>query len=467
MEHIKETDLLVIGGGPGGYVASLYAAKKGLKVTLVEKRFIGGTCLNIGCIATKALVKSASLFHDAKDLNQYGIFTSDVSFDWEKIQERKKAVIDQLVSGIGYLLKAQNVETIFGVASFIDDQTVMVQTDSQNIIYKPKNIIIASGSKVRRLSVEGSKEPYVVDSEAILSMVKLPKSLTIVGGGIIGMEFAFIFGMLGTEVTVIEMMPNILPMVDKDLSQRLLRYAKQSHINIITQAHVKAYKLNENNQPTVVYVKGDTTYETTSTLILESIGRIPSTDLLSLNHTTVKTIAGGAIEVDEHLRTNVKHIYAIGDVTNKVQLAHVASHQGICAVDNILGHDHKMNYDFVPSVIFTHPQIAYIGLNETCLKERQIPYKVTKVPASANGRAIINNDTGLIKLIEDEATGILIGAQVFGLEAENMIAPLTLAITKKMKACDLKNTIFAHPTTSELIHEAALGLNKEAIHYAE
>lgn len=467
MEHIKETDLLIIGGGPGGYVASLYAAKKGLKVTLVEKRFIGGTCLNIGCIATKALVKSASLFHDAKELNQYGISAGEVKFDWQLIQERKKAVIDQLVGGIGYLLKAQNVETIFGVASFIDDNTVMVQTDSQNIIYKPKNIIIASGSKVRRLSIEGSNQPFVVDSEAILSMVKLPKSLTIVGGGIIGMEFAFIFGMLGTEVTVLEMMPNILPMVDKDLSQRLLRYAKQSHINIITQASVKEYKLNEYNQPTVVYVKGDTTYETSSTLILESIGRMPSTDLLSLNHTTVKTKAGGAIEVDCHLQTNVKHIYAIGDVTNKIQLAHVASHQGICAVDNILGEEHKMDYDYVPSVIFTHPQIAYIGLTETCLKERGTPYKVTKVPASANGRAIINNDTGLIKLIEDEATGILIGAQVFGLDAENMIAPLTLAITKKMKALDLKNTIFAHPTTSELIHEAALGLKKEAIHYAE
>ena len=466
MENIKETDLLVIGGGPGGYVASLYAANKGLKVTLIEKRFIGGTCLNIGCIATKALVKSAVTYYDNKDLLQYGVSYDHLKFDWTKIQERKHAVIDQLVGGVGYLLKSQNVETIFGTASFIDDNTVMVQTDAQLITYRPKNIIIASGSKVRRLKIDGSEHPFVVDSEAILSMVRLPKSLTIVGGGIIGMEFAFIFGMLGTEVTVLEMTPSILPMVDKDLSQRLLRYAKQANITVVTQAHVKAYKLNDLNQPTVIYTKNDSTIEIASTLILEAIGRMPSTDLLSINHTSIHMLSSGAIEVNSHLQTNVEHIYAIGDVTNKIQLAHVASHQGICAVDAILGHPHPMDYDFVPSVIFTHPQIAYVGLTETYLKEKNIPYKVTKAPASANGRALINNDPGFIKLIEDEATGVLIGAQVFGLDAENMIAPLTLAITKKMKAGDLKSTIFPHPTTSELIHEAALGLNKEAIHYA-
>ena len=467
MDQIRETDLLIIGGGPGGYVAALYAAKKGLKVTLVEKRFIGGTCLNVGCIATKALVKSAVTYYDALESMNYGISYESLKFDWTKIMDRKRAVIDQLVGGIGYLLKGQNVETIFGVASFIDNQTVLIQADSQVLTYRPRNIIIASGSKVRRIKIEGSNQPFVVDSEAMLSLVKQPKSLTIVGGGIIGMEFAFIYGMLGTEVTVIEMMPSILPMVDKDLSQRLLRYAKQAHINIITQAQVKAYKLNELNHPTVVYSKNDKLEEVSSSLILEAIGRMPSTDLLCLDHTTIKTLLSGAIEVNDLMQTNVPHIFAIGDVTNKIQLAHVASHQGICAVDTILGHQHPMCYDYVPSVIFTHPQIAYVGLTETILKEKGIAYKVTKVPASANGRAIINNDTGLIKLIEDEATGILIGAQVFGLEAENMISPLTIAITKKMKAIDLKTTIFAHPTTGELIHEAALGLRKEAVHYAD
>lgn len=240
MDQIRQTDLLIIGGGPGGYVAALYAAKKGLKVTLVEKRFIGGTCLNIGCIATKALVKSATTYYDALESITYGVSCDAIKFDWTKIMDRKKTVIDQLVSGIGYLLKVQNVETIFGVASFIDNQTVLVQTDSQLITFLPKNIIIASGSKVKRIKIEGSNQPFVVDSEAMLSLSKQPKSLTIVGGGIIGMEFAFIYGMLGTEVTVIEMMPSILPMVDKDLSQRLLRYAKQAHITIIKigRAHV-------------------------------------------------------------------------------------------------------------------------------------------------------------------------------------------------------------------------------------
>ncbi len=467
VENIRETDLLVIGGGPGGYVASLYAAKKGLKVTLIEKRFIGGTCLNIGCIATKALIKSASTFFDAKEAETYGVAFDNVKFDWSKIQERKKTVIDQLVGGIGYLLKAQNVETIFGTASFIDNETVMVHTDSQYMTFKPKNIIIASGSKVRKLKIDGSNLPFVVDSEKMLSVMRLPKSLTIVGGGIIGMEFAFIFGMLGTQVTVLEMMPQILPMVDKDMSQRLLRYAKAANITVITQAAVKQYKQNESGQPTVVYTKNDETFEVNSTLILEAIGRMPSTDLLCIDHTSVKTNSTGAIVVNDFMKTNINHIYAIGDVTNKIQLAHVASHQAIVCVDSIMGHPHPLNYDHVPSVIFTHPQIACIGMTETMLKEKGIAYKITKAPGSANGRALINNDNGLIKLIEEEATGILIGAQIFGLDAESLIAPLTLAITKKMKAQDLKTTVFPHPTTSELIHEAALGLLNEAIHYAQ
>jgi len=446
---------------------SLYAAKKGLKVTLVEKAFIGGTCLNIGCIATKALIKSASTYYEALHQDEFGVSFDQVKFDWSRIQERKKAVIDQLVGGIGYLLKGQNVETIFGTASFIDNETVMVHTDSQFITYKPKHIIIASGSKVRRLKIDGSSLNGVVDSEKLLSYGRFPKSLTIVGGGIIGMEFAFIFGMLGSQVTVLEMMPQILPMVDKDMSNRLLRYAKQANINIITNASVQAYKLNESNQPSVIYTKNDETYEVGSTLILEAIGRMPSTDLLCLDHTSVKVNRSGAIEIDDFMKTNVNHIYAIGDVTNKVQLAHVASHQAIACVDAILGHPHALNYQHVPSVIFTHPQIACVGMTEAQLKEANIAYKVTKAPGSANGRALINSDTGLIKLLEEEATGILIGAQIFGLDAENLIAPLTIAISKKMKARDLKETIFAHPTMSELIHEAALGLMKEAIHYTE
>lgn len=467
MEKFFETDLLVIGGGPGGYVASLYAAKKGLKVTLVEKQFIGGTCLNIGCIATKALIKSSSTYYEATHLDNIGVTIDQVKFDWGKIQERKKAVIDQLVGGIGYLLKGQNVETIFGTASFIDNDTVMIHTDSQFITYKAKNIIIASGSKVRRLKIDGANLNGVLDSEKLLSYGRFPKTLTIVGGGIIGMEFAFIFGMLGCQVTVLETMPQILPMIDKDMSTRLLRYAKLANINVITNASVQAYKHNESNQPTVVYTKNDETFEIGSTLILEAIGRMPSTDLLCLEHTSVKVNKSGAIEIDDFMRTNVNHIYAIGDVTNKVQLAHVASHQAIACVDAILGHSHPLNYHHVPSVIFTHPQIACVGMTESALKEANIAYKVTKAPGSANGRALINNDSGVIKLIEEEATGILIGAQLFGLDAENMIAPLTLAISKKMKAKDLKETIFAHPTIAELIHEAALGLHKEAIHYTE
>jgi len=457
----------VIGGGPGGYVASLYAAKKGLKVTLVEKRFIGGTCLNIGCIATKAFAKSSVLYHEMISSDLYGIHAENIRPDMNLIQERKQAVVNQLVGGIDYLLKAQKVEIFTGTASFIDDERVAVATKAGIITYQPQNIIIASGSKVRRLKIEGSDLDVVFDSEKMLSLREIPSSLTVIGGGIIGMEFAFIFGQMGTKVTVLEMLPSILPMVDKDVSQRLLRYAKLANITVLTQAKVLKYSLDAQGQALVHFNHNGEDKTVVSSIVLESIGRMPCTDGLDLQKTALSTAPDSSISVDEYMRTNLEHIYAIGDVTNKIQLAHVASHQALVAVDTILGHPHKMDYDCVPSVIFTHPQIACVGMTEAQMNARQIPYKVIKAPGSANGKALIENEAaGIIKLIAEAGTNRLIGAQIFGLNAENLISVLTLAIKNKLNASDLKMTIFAHPTTSELIHEAALGLLGEAIHYA-
>ncbi len=467
LESKRVTDLLVIGGGPGGYVAALYAAKKGLKVTLIEKRFIGGTCLNIGCIPTKALWKSAALVKEIQEASLFGVLTEPVSYDMKAIQNRKTIVVDQLVEGVGYLLKSLNVEVHFGTATFVDDETVIMKNDSGYLSYKPKNIIIATGAKVRRLKISGSDLPFIIDSEKLLSIDHVPSSMVIIGGGIIGMEFAFIFGMLGCKVTVLEMMPQILPMLDKDIALRLIRYTKAANITVIQQAEVQKYTKALDGGAEVHYLHNGETKKINCELVLEAIGRIPSTDHLGIENTHVMLDQNKAITINKQMKTNLAHIYAIGDVTNKVQLAHVASHQAIVAVDAMLGKNHSIDYALIPSVIFTQPEIACVGMTEVALKAANIAYKVTKVPGSANGKAMIENEsTSLLKLIEDEKTGVLIGAQIMGAGAENLIATLGLAIQQKQKTADLKNIVFAHPTTAEMIHEAALGLLGESIHYA-
>lgn len=466
METFLKTDLLIIGGGPGGYVAALYAAKKGLSVTLVEKRFIGGTCLNVGCIPTKVLTKAAYLYDESKHYEKLGVNFDHVTFNWDQIQTHKDDVVHQLVSGIETLLKQANITVIKGTARFLSDYDILIDTDTETLHYQPTNIIIATGSSVRRLPIPGSDEPYVVDSEAMLSLAKLPKSLSIVGGGIIGMEFAFIFSQLGVEVNVIEMTPQILPMVDKDIVMRLMRYAKQSKINIITNAVVQEYHVNEENQPTVTYEQNGEIKSISSVLIFEAIGRKPNTLGLGLENTSILMNPDKSIAISACQKTNLPHVYAIGDVTNKMQLAHVASHHALIAVDAILGENHPMNYQTVPSVIFTHPAIATIGYSETELKRLNRLYRLTKVPGVANGKALINDDgSSLIKLIQDQASDHLIGAQIIGHDAEHLIATLSLSISHTMDPSDLKKTIFPHPTTSELLHEAGLGLLNESIHY--
>ncbi|MDD3123054.1 MAG: dihydrolipoyl dehydrogenase [Candidatus Izemoplasmatales bacterium] len=466
MERIK-TDLLIIGAGPGGYVAALYAQKKGLKVTLVEKEFIGGTCLNVGCIPTKSLVKSAHLYDDALHSEEYGITAKDVMIDMEKVISKKNFITKQLVDGISFLLNKYGVEVVFGNASFINDKEVLVTFRDKDIIYEPTDIIIATGASSRHLRIEGLDIDNVMDSTKLLDNDNLPKTLNIIGGGIIGMEFAFIYGKLGVEVNVIEYLPSILPTIDKDISQRLIRFAKMSHISIHTSAEVKKIEKLENGQARVHYLQKESTKFLDADIVLEAVGRAPNMDGLNLENTKVEFSRNG-IKVNKYMKTNIAHIYAIGDVTNIMQLAHVASHQGICAVDHILGKDKEMSYLFIPSVIFTTPQIATSGASELDLIKSETPYHVFKVPFSANGKAVImNNAFGFIKLLIENESSKVVGVAVFGDDAEHLIATLTVMIQNNLSPEQIKETVFAHPTTSELIHETALGLLNEAIHFVE
>ncbi len=462
----KQTDLLIIGAGPGGYVASIYAAKQGLSVTLVEKEYIGGTCLNVGCIPTKALVKSAELYQELLHLENKGISVVNPEYDMTAIIEQKNQIKDKLVSGIAYLLEKYNVETIQGTASFLDDHLVEIN-GSEVVRVTAKDIIIATGSKNKHLPIPGIDLEVVLDSTGLLNNTKVPKSLAVIGGGVIGMEFAFIYASLGIPVTVIEFLPRVLPGVDKEFSARLLRYAKQLNIDIITQA--KVLKIEAVGEAAIITYERKEKFESIEAdLILEAVGRAPNIDGLGLGNTSIIHDLRSGIKVNSKLQTNVHHIYAIGDVTNLYQLAHVASHQGIVAVDNILGKTKEMDYSAVPAVIFTSPQIATVGKTEDYCKDNEISYDVIKVPFSANGKALIMEaEAGYLKLLANPTTKELIGGMIFGKEAEYLIATLTVAIQNHLTWEQLQETIFAHPTMSELIHEGAMGLDHLAIHFMD
>ncbi len=462
MREIK-TDLLVLGAGPGGYVAAIYAARKGLNVVIVDGKYIGGTCLNVGCIPTKALVKSAELYQEILDGEKYGVFANDAKIDLNKVIDRKEEVKSKLVNGVEFLLNKHNVEVVKGYASFIDNKKVKIE--SEDLIVEAKDIIIATGSKTKHLPIPGIDSKLVIDSTALLENRELPESMTVIGGGIIGMEFAFIYASMGVKVNVVEFLPRILPGIDKELSQRLLRFAKKLNIDIYTSSEVKKIE-TENNIAKVYFARKEKENVLESSLVLEAVGRVPNMVGLGLENTEVEYNERKGIKVNDKMETNIKNIYAIGDVTNIIQLAHVASHQALVAVNNIIGKETHMDYDAVPSVIFTMPTIATVGMSEEMAKEKAIEIDVAKVPFSSNGKELImDSETGYLKLIRRTKDQVLIGAMIFGKDAENLIAPLTLAIKNNLSTEAIKETIFAHPTTQEMVHEAALGLDSEAIHF--
>ncbi|MFB1050980.1 dihydrolipoyl dehydrogenase [Paraliobacillus sp. JSM ZJ581] len=464
-----DVDLLIIGAGPGGYVAAIYAAKKGLRVALVEKeKTLGGTCLNVGCIPTKSLVKSSEICHSVKHSALFGIETSSsLQVNMKQIIRRKEEVVDQLVSGIAFLMDKNDIQVIRGNASFLSENKVRV-TGKNNHQISAKDIIIATGSKISKVNIPGIDLPFVMNSTDALSNTELPKSITIIGGGVIGMEFAFLYRNLGVEVHVVEFMDRLLNMLDTDITEELEQQAKQAGIHVHTGAKVSKMQQANNGQAIVTYETTSGEQLLVSEKVLVAIGREPNIDELDLDKAGVRlNEQDKGIAVDKQMRTNVAHIYAIGDVTNIMQLAHVASHQGINAVDTILGEKSEMDYTAVPNVIFTSPEIASVGLHEYECKEQGIDYRVSKVSFSSNGKALtMNEPNGFIKLIKDNQSGKIIGGSIIGPDASSLISSLTLAIANNLTEQQIAETIFAHPTTAEVIHEAAMGLSIGALHEA-
>lgn len=456
-----ELDTVVIGAGPGGYVAAIRAAQMGQKVAIVEKEYIGGVCLNVGCIPSKALISASHRYQDALDSTLFGVTTENVTLDFAKTQEWKQnEVVAKLTNGVEMLLKKNKVEIIRGEAYFNDANTMRVMTETSAQTYTFNNAIVATGS--RPIEIKGFKfGERVLDSTGALNLQEVPESMVIVGGGYIGSELAGAYANLGTKVTILEGLPSILNGFDKDMVKLVEKNFKNQGVEIITDAMAKEAVVNENGVTVKYEAKGkeeslDVDY------VLVTVGRRPNTDELGLESAGVKMTERGLVEVDEQGRTSVPNIYAIGDIVPGPALAHKASYEAKIAAEAISGEKVAVDYRAMPAVAFTNPEIASVGLTESEAKEQGLKVKATKFPLGGNGRALSLNATdGFVRLVTTKEDNVIVGAQVAGINASDIIAELGLAVESGMNAEDIALTIHAHPSLGESVMdaaEAALGM---------
>lgn len=452
-------DVVIIGGGPGGYVAAIKAAQLGAKVALIEKESLGGICLNHGCIPTKALIKSSKVYQTIKDSESFGIIgAQEADFDWQKIIKRKDKIVKQLTNGVAFLLRKNKVDVYNGYGEIVDNKNVKVGDD----ILVTKNIIIATGAHAIIPPIEGAKEAYqnkyLLTSKELLNIEKFPDSLTIIGGGVIGIEFATIFNLLGAKVTIIEMLPSILNNIDEEIKTAYTRKLKKDGIEILTNATVT--KIDNNK---VTYQKDEIEKEVKSELVLMAVGTQANSK--AFEHLNLK-MERANIVTDQYLRTSIEGIYAIGDVNGKEMLAHVASHEGIIAVHHLLNKETRpMDYGKIPACVYGSPEIAMIGLTEEEAKAQNLNYKVSKVPLAAIGKALADGEKeGFIKLIVEEQYKEIIGVHIYAYGATELISEYSLAMIAEASAYEISAAIHPHPTLSELTLEAALGAIDKPIH---
>ena len=453
-------DVLVIGGGPGGYVAALRAAQLGAKTAIVERDRMGGTCLVRGCIPTKALIQSAELYTLAKAGAQFGLTADKIGIDWSAAQKRKAGVVDQLVNGVEGLLKAGGVTSMSGTARLAGKGVVDVS--GQRV--QAKDIIIATGSAIARIPLKGAE--LTIDSDQILELKEVPGRLAVIGGGVVGMEFAAMFAALGSKVSVFEMLPQILPMVDTDLVAAYTKHLAGLGAEVHTNAKVEEVAKKKGGLQ-VRFSSGGEGGSVDADQVLLAVGRVPYTQGLEAEAAGVK-LERGRVVVDEHLRTTADGIWAIGDVIGGIMLAHVASYEGVCAVENIVGHGDRIpDYHAAPNGIYTDPEIAHVGLGEKEAKDMGIDVKIGKFPFAASGRALtLGQPEGFVKVISDASSGQLLGAHIFGPRATDLIAEATLAIQNGLTLEQIDLTIHAPPTLPESLMEAALAAQGRAIHMA-
>ncbi|MGB4406546.1 MAG: dihydrolipoyl dehydrogenase [Sphaerochaeta sp.] len=446
----KKTDFVVLGGGPGGYSAAFRAADLGRKVTIIERdAMLGGVCLNVGCIPSKTLLHLAEVIEEAEKLSSLGVSFGKPTFDLEKIRAHKDSVVRTLTSGLDSLCKARKIERIVGVGTFSSDTELLVKTDKEDLKLTFTDLIIAVGSRSVQIPGIPYEDERIWDSTKALELPHIPKRLAIIGGGIIGLEVATMYHALGSKVTIIEMMDSLIPPADRDLKQPLVRKLKKQYEAIYTSTKVE--KVEAKKEHLSIHLKGANAPETIeSDVVLVAVGRKANSDGIALENTTIKKNERGWIEVDKKLRTNVEHVFAIGDVVGEPMLAHKSSHQGKVAAEVASGLPSAFTPMGIPSVAYTSPEVAWIGLTEIQAKEQGIAYKKGSFPWMANGRALSAvASEGITKALYDEKTGRLLGAGICGKNAGELISEAVLALEMGSVAEDIALTIHPHPTLSE------------------
>lgn len=465
---MEEFDFLVIGGGPGGYVGAIRAAQLGLKTACIESRgTLGGTCLNVGCIPSKALLHSSDLYKKAKtEFKNIGININEPSLDLAKMMSHKAKGVDGLTKGIEFLFKKNKITYIKGFGSFKDKNTISVIDQSNNQKdYKFKNAIIATGSVPTSLPNIEIDEKTVVSSTGALNLSSVPKKLVVVGAGYIGLEMGSVWLRLGAEVQVIEYLDYITPGMDREVSDAFLKILQKQGMQFNLSTKVTSVKKNKNGA-TVTVEKNGAKSDIDCDIVLMSVGRKPNTVGLNLDKIGVKLDSKGRIQTDNKYKTNLDNIYAIGDVIDGPMLAHKAEEEGIAIAELLSGKSGHVNYNVIPGVIYTSPEVASVGKTEEQLKEQKISYKVGKFPFGANARAKINDEgDGFVKILADEKTDRVLGVHMIGPDVGNMIAEIALAMEFGASAEDIARTCHAHPTYAEAIKEAALAVDKRAIHF--
>jgi dihydrolipoamide dehydrogenase len=465
-------DVIVIGGGPAGYVAAIRSSQLGLETACVEEfvddsgnAVFGGTCLNVGCIPSKALLDSSHRFYEAAGhLDTHGIKVEKVKLDLSVMMDRKDSIVKKLTGGIGGLFAANKVTPITGRGKVIAGNNVEItKSDGTSEIIAAKNIIIATGSSpIEIASAEFNNN--VVDSTGALEFTEVPKTLGVIGAGVIGLELGSVWARLGSKVTVIEAMDDFLFMADKEIAKDSLKDFKKQGLDIKLGSRLVASK-NLKKSVKISYENSAGTEEMEFDKLVVAVGRRPNVQNVFSEDSGVHLDERGFISVDDHCQTSASNVWAIGDVVRGPMLAHKGSEEGVMVAERIAGKHAEMNYDLVPSVIYTHPEIAWVGKNEEELKSENISYKVGKFPFAASGRALaVDQSTGFVKVISDESTDTILGVHVFGPSAAEIVQQALISMEFGASSEDLGLTIFSHPTVSEALHEAALAVNNQAIH---
>ena len=462
-------DLIVIGGGPGGYVCAIRAAQLGLKTACVESRgSLGGTCLNVGCIPSKSLLNLSENFHKAqKDFNQQGIEIEGIKLNIDKMMSNKNKSIQVLTKGVEFLFKKNKVTYIKGKGVLLSANDIVVYENDKKTNYKSKNIVIATGSEVVSLPGIRIDEKNIISSTGALSLNKVPKKLAVIGGGYIGLEMGSVWSRLGSEVTVIEYLDYITPGMDREISNEFKKILTKQGIKFKMGSKVNSVK-NTNTGVLIEYtdIKNSKNERLDFDKVLVSVGRRPYTEGLNLAKVGVKKDKKGRIEVNDKLQTSIKNIFAIGDVIKGPMLAHKAEEEGIAVAEILAGQAGHVNYDVIPGVIYTSPEVATVGKTEEQLKEQKKTYKIGKFPFLANSRAKVNNETeGFVKILADSETDKVLGVHIIGPHCGDMIAEMALAMEFGASAEDIARTCHAHPTHTEAIKEAALAVDKRPIHF--